>query len=327
MNSSYLFEQETMSRNTINLGSTYHWPLWAIILFSLIFFGLAGCFEGKKKVESSTGNPTDNMEVTPPPSGGRPDLIIQSNSVSDTTLTPGQRFTLFVTVRNQGNGRAPATTLRYKTHAFLPIRTDDPTVGTDSVASLDPSRTSSESIILTAPSRPDTYHYGACVDSVSGEASTTNNCSGNQGVEVTVREESGGGSGPGSGGGNGGSPRFGGKVVEPSAFADECVRHRRLSGGFNVADVEVRNSCNVKIEVTVACPIEGYAANYPFRGVYSFTSAGRYNLPPNSGWRPDVNTDLCERNGGRGRTIACVSPADPYFVSPTGDRYTCLVDP
>jgi len=118
---------------------------------------------------------------------GRPDLVIQLNSVSDNSLTPGQPFTLFITVRNQGNGRAPATTLRYKRHAELPIIPSDQTVGTDSVPSLDPSRTSSKSIRLSAPSTPGTYHYGACVDSVSGESSTSNNCSGNQGARVTVR--------------------------------------------------------------------------------------------------------------------------------------------
>ena len=41
-----------------------------------------------------------------------------------------------------------------------------------------------ESIDLTAPSTAGTYYYGACVDSVSGESDTTNNCSAS--VEVTV---------------------------------------------------------------------------------------------------------------------------------------------
>ena len=41
-------------------------------------------------------------------------------------------------------------------------------------------------IALTAPSTPGTYYYGACVDAVSGESNTTNNCS--DGVAVTVGE-------------------------------------------------------------------------------------------------------------------------------------------
>ena len=37
-----------------------------------------------------------------------------------------------------------------------------------------------------APSTPGTYYYGACVDAVTGESDTTNNCSGS--VSVTVVE-------------------------------------------------------------------------------------------------------------------------------------------
>ena len=46
------------------------------------------------------------------------------------------------------------------------------------------SGTEAESVSLTAPSSSGTYYYGACVDSVSGESDTTNNCS--SGVEAIV---------------------------------------------------------------------------------------------------------------------------------------------
>ena len=46
--------------------------------------------------------------------------------------------------------------------------------------------TSDGSISLTAPSTAGTYYYGACVDAVTGESSTTNNCSSS--VTVTVAE-------------------------------------------------------------------------------------------------------------------------------------------
>ena len=39
---------------------------------------------------------------------------------------------------------------------------------------------------LTAPSSPGTYYYGACVDAVTDESDTTNNCSAS--VQVTVSE-------------------------------------------------------------------------------------------------------------------------------------------
>ncbi|MCI5120669.1 MAG: hypothetical protein D3908_05665, partial [Candidatus Electrothrix sp. AUS4] len=42
-----------------------------------------------------------------------PDLVVESPSVDDNTLTPGEDFKVFATVRNAGNGSSSATTLRY----------------------------------------------------------------------------------------------------------------------------------------------------------------------------------------------------------------------
>ncbi len=52
------------------------------------------------------------------------------------------------------------------------------------VKQLSASLTSSKSNRITAPDSGGTYYYGACVDSVSGESNTGNNCS--SGVAVTV---------------------------------------------------------------------------------------------------------------------------------------------
>ena len=109
-------------------------------------------------------------------------------TVDDSTLTPGQSFTLSVTVRNGGSVRAAATTLRYYRSTNSTISTSDTTVGTDPVSALAASASGLESIDLTAPSSAGTYYYGACVEAVSGESDIGNNCS--AGVQVTV--ESGG---------------------------------------------------------------------------------------------------------------------------------------
>ena len=45
------------------------------------------------------------------------------------------------------------------------------------------------SIKLNAPLEAGTYHYGACVEPVSGEASTGNNCSDAVQVEVVGRPD------------------------------------------------------------------------------------------------------------------------------------------
>ena len=127
--------------------------------------------------------------TTPPPSGS-PDLIVESPSVNDNTLTTGQSFTLRATVRNRGNASAAATILRYYRSSNATISTDDTEVGTDAVSSLSAAGTSAESISLNAPSSAGTYYYGACVDNVSGESDTRNNCS--RGVTVTVARVSSG---------------------------------------------------------------------------------------------------------------------------------------
>jgi hypothetical protein len=120
---------------------------------------------------------------TPPPPS-KPDLVVQSPSVSDSSLSARQSFTLRATVRNQGTARSAATTLRWFRSSDATISTRDTRVGTDAVGGLSAAGTSAESIRLTAPSSAGTYYYGACVDAVSGESNTGNNCS--SAVRVTV---------------------------------------------------------------------------------------------------------------------------------------------
>ena len=115
---------------------------------------------------------------------GTPDLVVQTPSVSDSNPNAGESFTLSAAVRNQGNGLSASTTLRYYRSPDATISTSDTAVGTDAVGGLAASGTSAESISLTALSAAGTYYYGACVDPVSGESDTRNNCS--RAVTVTV---------------------------------------------------------------------------------------------------------------------------------------------
>ncbi len=118
--------------------------------------------------------------------GASPDLVVQSPTVSDNSPGTGASFTLSATVRNQGSGSSGSTTLRYYRSSDSTISTGDTQVGTDAVGVLAASGTSSESLDLTAPATAGTYHYGACVDAVSGESNTGNNCS--DAVQVRVEE-------------------------------------------------------------------------------------------------------------------------------------------
>ena len=121
-------------------------------------------------------------------SSGQPDLRIVG-VIAGTSLDgvfPGSLIQLSATVRNYGDANSDATTLRYYRSTDATISALDTQVGTDEVSALAPSVQVSEGIDLTAPSLAGTYYYGACVDAVTDESDTTNNCSSS--VTVTVAE-------------------------------------------------------------------------------------------------------------------------------------------
>ena len=136
-----------------------------------------------------------------------------SPSVSNSGPSAGGSFTLRATVRNQRDANSAATTLRYYRSSDSTISTSDTQVGTDAVSALSTSGSSAESISLTAPSSAGTYYYGACVDSVSDESDTGNNCS--LGVRVTVSD-----------GGGDGSDAFTGRVTT-------CEENQTASATWN----------------------------------------------------------------------------------------------
>ena len=136
--------------------------------------------------ESNTSNNCSSAVTVTVTVSAAPDLVVESPSVSDSSPDAGATFTLSATVRNQGDGSSGATTLRYYRSTDATITTRDTQVGTDAVGALSASGTSDESIVLTAPGSAGTYYYGACVESVTGESDTTNNCSSAVTVTVTV---------------------------------------------------------------------------------------------------------------------------------------------
>ena len=128
----------------------------------------------------------------PPPStggggGGSPDLVVRSPSVSSARVAAGGPFALNVTVRNLGDGASNATTLRYYRSSDATISTSDTEVGTDRVQGLAASNGSARSYSLNAPSNAGAYYYGACVDAVSGESNSGNNCSASVSLTVTTQ--------------------------------------------------------------------------------------------------------------------------------------------
>ena len=142
-----------------------------------------GCTIVNGRVTAGTINATTTAATTSD-AAPAPDLVVDTPTVSDSSPTAGASFTLSATVRNQGSGPSASTTLRYFRSADATITTADTPAGTDTVSRLDARGTGAESTSVTAPSTPETYYYGACVDSASDESDKTNNCS--AAVTVTV---------------------------------------------------------------------------------------------------------------------------------------------
>ena len=113
-----------------------------------------------------------------------PDLVVVSPTASVGSLAAGAAFTLSARVRNTGGEASPPTTLRYYRSTDATITRSDTPLGTVAIDGLDAGRASrAEVTSATAPSSVGTYYYGACVDAVTDELDTTNNCS----SSVTVR--------------------------------------------------------------------------------------------------------------------------------------------
>ena len=139
-------------------------------------------------INSAGTGPASNVATATAsgPSAVGPDLVVDIPTVSDINPNAGASFTLRATVHNQGNTPSDSTTLRYYRSVDPTISADDEQVGIDEVGGLAAASMPSESIDLTAPSTAGTYYYGACVDAVSGESDTANNCSDAATVTVTA---------------------------------------------------------------------------------------------------------------------------------------------
>ena len=183
-----------------------------------------------------------------------PDLVVRA-SVSDNSLTPGQSFELSVTVRNQGTEQAPATTLRYYRSDDETIDATDTQLRTAAVNSLASLADRAYSIDLRALSSEGMYHYGACVESVSGESNTDNNCS--SAVTVTVDD---GDSGDGDDGGDDG---------DDDTFPLEAVGQLQCEGTYtDIFQTQIRIKITGRLRARRAVSsvtVAGYVGEFPSR--------------------------------------------------------------
>ena len=144
------------------------------------------CVDAVTDESDTTNNCSSSVPVTVAPPA-QPDLVIYVIFIV-TSLDgtgPGGLIQMSATVENQGGVASPATTLRFYQSTDATITTSDTEVGMGDVGALAASETRSPRAEVHAPATTGTYYYGACVDSVTDEFDTTNNCSGSLPVEVS----------------------------------------------------------------------------------------------------------------------------------------------
>ena len=161
---------------------------------------LAGC-GGVVRAGAPAAAPESPPALTPerPPAGrGGADLLIAEIMVSDRNPAAGGTFVLSVIVGNDGAAAAPATGVRFLRSADEEITTADSEVGTVELPPIAVAGRAGSSVRLSAPASGGTYYYGACVEAVSGESETGNNCSAAVAVVVAASGEPGQPAEPGS---------------------------------------------------------------------------------------------------------------------------------
>lgn len=127
------------------------------------------------------------VEVTAP----APDLALTGVSPASTTLTPGDSVTFTFRIRNQGTVASSATTIRVMRSTNPTISRRDTELESYSLSPLGPSQDRPLPVTITVDehSAPGTIYIGMCVDAVTDESNTRNNCS--EGARLMIVRSSG----------------------------------------------------------------------------------------------------------------------------------------
>ncbi len=127
----------------------------------------------------------DDIRIATGDSAPSPDLVVSALNISDPTPNVDQLFNINATVKNIGDGSSSSGMLRYYRSTDAKVTMGDVQLASHVVGSLSAGQSSSESQAVSIDS-VGRFWVGACIDPISGELSTANNCS--VGVEVTMTD-------------------------------------------------------------------------------------------------------------------------------------------
>lgn len=117
---------------------------------------------------------------------GVSDLLFTEVAPRSVSVSPGDTVDAVFTAMNGGSAASTETFVRFFQSADSTISTDDSELGVADMPALDPAQEVSLNVTMIFPADipPGKLYVGACMDPVSGESDTTNNCS--PGIEITV---------------------------------------------------------------------------------------------------------------------------------------------
>ncbi|MCY3811484.1 MAG: hypothetical protein OXH15_06790 [Gammaproteobacteria bacterium] len=148
-----------------------------------VYYGV--CVDPVADESDTTNNCSAALQVDVQEPEGQPDLVLGPPTVSNDSPRTGALFTLHVTVTNDGDAPAAATTLRYYQSTDATITTNDVKLAHEPTDAMSAGQSWNRSTLASAPAQVGTFYYGACIDAVPYESDTSNNCS--EAVEVDVQ--------------------------------------------------------------------------------------------------------------------------------------------
>ena len=148
-------------------------------------YWIGACVDAVSNESNSQNNCADPIQISVGLSTA-PDLILSAINLSKNALRPGENFSITANVLNRGSATSSSTRLRYFRSNNSTISRGDTQLGTDNIGSINPNGSSTQSTNTSAPSSTGSYWIGACVDSVTNESNSNNNCSTGRRIDVTT---------------------------------------------------------------------------------------------------------------------------------------------
>ena len=149
------------------------------------YWACVDAVDGESNTDNNCSRGREVYVIVPEPM--RPDLIVNLPRVDNDRVQAGSSIRVIFTIENQGDGHSGPTEVTAYLSDDRTITVHDEFVASVNIRDLEPSISLDwVRYNIIVPVAPGTYYYGACVDAVTGESNTHNNCSAGKAIVVTA---------------------------------------------------------------------------------------------------------------------------------------------